>query len=296
MITDTITRQLLQIAETELGTPPCDYAWVALGSQGRFEQSAKSDQDNALVLANTFKPGDDDYFAAMAKIVNDGLDKCGYVYCPGDVMASNPKWRQPLKVWKKYFRRWITVPEKKALMHANIFFDLRIVKGRNELVDELKNSIRDDARKNELFLALMAKNAMTFQPPLGFFRQFVLERSGEHKHTLDLKLQGIMPIVEIARIRSLAAGELRINTRNRLRAAAVAGEISEADSASLIDALDFIEKLRIEHQARQYQSGQKPDNHLAPRELSPLVRQNLKSAFSQVRVSQSALLNRFHLA
>jgi CBS domain-containing protein len=296
MITDTITRQLLQIAENELGTPPVDYAWVALGSQGRFEQSAKSDQDNAFVLDDAVKPEDDAYFAAMAKIVNDGLNDCGYVYCPGDVMASNTKWRQPLKVWKKYFHRWITVPEKKALMHANIFFDLRIVKGKTELVDELKNSIRDDARSNELFLALMAKNAMTFQPPLGFFRQFVLERSGEHKHTLDLKLQGIMPIVEIARIRSLAAGELRINTRNRLRAAALAGEISTADAASLSDALDFIEKLRIEHQARQFQSGERPDNHLAPRELSPLVRQNLKSAFSQVRTSQQALLNRFHLA
>ncbi len=94
------------------------------------------------------------------------------------------------------------------------------------LVDELKQSIRDSARKNELFLALMAKNAMNFQPPLGFFRQFVLEKSGEHKNTLDLKLHGIMPIVEIARIRSLAAGELRITTRNRLKAAAKAGEIS----------------------------------------------------------------------
>ena len=296
MITDTITRQLLQIAENQLGTPPVDYAWVAMGSQGRFEQSAKSDQDNAFVLDDGWKPEDDAYFEKMAKIVNDGLHECGYVYCPGDVMASNPKWRRPLKTWKQYFHHWITVPEKKALMHANIFFDLRIVKGKAELVDELKSSIRDDARKNELFLALMAKNAMNFQPPLGFFRQFVLERSGEHKHTLDLKAQGVMPIIEIARIRSLAAGELRINTRNRLRAAAQAGEISTADAASLIDALDFIEKLRIEHQARQLQAGEKPDNHLAPKELSPLVRQNLKSAFSQVRTSQQALLNRFHLA
>ena len=296
MITDTITRQLLTIAEAELGAPPCAYAWVAMGSQGRFEQSAKSDQDNALVLADDVQADHDEYFAAMARIVNDGLNECGYVYCPGDVMASNPEWRQPLKTWKQYFHQWITVPEKKALMHANIFFDLRIVRGETELVDELKRSIRDDARNNELFLALMAKNAMNFQPPLGFFRQFVLERSGEHKHTLDMKRQGIMPIVEIARIRSLAAGELRINTRNRLRAAAKAGEISPADAASLIDALDFIEKLRIEHQARQLQAGEKPDNHLAPKELSPLVRQNLKSAFSQVRTSQQALLNRFHLA
>ena len=296
MITDTVTRQLLRIAEAEYGPPPCDYAWVALGSQGRFEQSAKSDQDNAMVLSNDATEADDAYFAALAKVVNDGLDACGYVYCPGDVMASNPKWRQPLRKWKRYFHRWITVPEEKALMHANIFFDLRCVAGTHELVDKLKKSVREDARKNEIFLALMAKNAMNYQPPLGFFRQFVLEKSGEHKNTLDLKLHGIMPIVEIARIRSLAAGELRISTRNRLLAAATAGEITATDAANLIDALDFIEALRIEHQGRQLQAGKAPDNHLSPEELSPLVRQNLKSAFSQVRVSQSALLNRFHLA
>jgi CBS domain-containing protein len=211
-------------------------------------------------------------------------------------MASNPKWRQPLKQWIKYFTGWITVPEEKALMHANIFFDLRCVSGDVKLVDTLKSRIRNVARKNELFLALMAKNAMNFQPPLGFFRQFVLERSGEHKNTLDLKHNGIMPIVEIARIRSLAAGELRVSTRNRLRAAADAKEITAIDAANLIDALDFIEKLRIEHQSRQLKAGKEPDNHLAPEELSSLIRQNLKAAFSQVRVSQAALLNRFHLA
>lgn len=296
MVTDTATRQLIRIAEAEHGPPPCEYAWVALGSQGRSEQSAKSDQDNALVLSDDATEADDAYFAAIAKVVNDGLDACGYVYCPGDVMASNPKWRRPLRDWKEYFFRWITVPEQKALMHANIFFDLRIISGKTELVDELKESIRKNARKNELFLALMARNAMNYQPPLGFFRQFVLEKSGEHKNTLDLKLHGIMPIVEIARIRSLAAGELRISTRNRLHAAAKAGEITETDAGNLIDALDFFEKLRIEQQGRQLQDGLQPDNYLAPKELSPLVRQNLKSAFSQVHVSQSALLNRFHLA
>jgi CBS domain-containing protein len=295
-ITDSVTQQLCRIAETELGSPPCTYAWVALGSQGRHEQSARSDQDNALVLDDSATAADDGYFEALARVVNDGLDACGYVYCPGDVMASNPKWRQPLKVWKKYFNKWITVPEEKALMHANIFFDLRCVYGDAGLVDELKESIREDAKRNELFLALMAKNAMNFQPPLGFFRQFVLEKSGEHKNTLDIKKHGIMPIVEIARIRALAAGEMRITTRNRLRAAAKAGEITEPDAANLIDALDFIEKLRVEHQNRQLHAGKKPDNHLSPGELSSLVRQNLKSAFNQVNVSQAALLNRFHLA
>ncbi len=295
-ITDTITRQLIRIGESGLGDPPCDYAWVAMGSQGRSEQSARSDQDNALLLADTATKADDEYFKALAKVVNDGLDACGYVYCPGDVMASNPKWRQPLGKWKRYFRRWITVPEEEALMHANIFFDLRCVSGSPELVEELKTSVRDLARKNELFLGLMSKNAMNFQPPLGFFRQFVLEKTGEHKNRLDLKLHGIMPIVEIARIRSLAAGELRITTRNRLKAAAEAGEISEDSAASLTDALDFLEHLRLEHQGRQLRAGESPDNFIAPSHLSPLVRQNLKSAFSQVRTSQAALLNRFHLA
>lgn len=295
-ITDTVTRQLLRIAEAELGPPPCEYAWIAMGSQGRSEQSAKSDQDNALLLADSLSENDDEYFSAVAKIVNDGLNACGYVYCPGDVMASNPKWRQPLRQWQRYFHKWITVPEQKALMHANIFFDLRCVSGACELVEELKQGIRNSARHNELFLALMAKNAMSYQPPLGFFRQFVLQKSGEHRNTVDLKMQGIMPIVEIARIRSLAAGELRITTRNRLKAAAAAGEISSADAASLSDALDFIEQLRIEHQGEQLRAGEAPDNHLAPERLSPLVRQNLKAAFSQIRVSQAALLNRFHIA
>ncbi len=295
-VTDTVTRQLIRIAETELGPAPSAYAWVALGSQGRHEQSAKSDQDNALVLANDASAGDMVYFERLANIVNDGLDACGYVYCPGDVMARNPKWRQPLSAWQDYFRRWISVPEEKALMHASIFFDLRCVHGDTGMVNALKETIRRAASENTIFLALMAKNAMSYQPPLGFFRQFVLEKSGDHKNTLDLKLHGIIPIVEIARIRSLAAGEVRVGTRNRLRAAARAGEISDSDAANLVDALDFIEQLRLEHQSRLLKSGKPPDNHLAPDELSPLVRQNLKAAFSQIRVSQSAMLNRFHLA
>lgn len=295
-VTDTVTRQLIRIAESKLGTAPCDYAWMALGSQGRGEQSAKSDQDNALVLAEPVDEDGDAWFAAMAKVVNDGLDACGYVYCPGDVMAGNPKWRQPIDQWQDYFRGWITVPEQKALMHANIFFDLRAVAGNAALVDRLKDGIRETARGNELFLALMAKNAMTWQPPLGLFRQFVVERGGEHNHELDLKHRGIMPIVEIARIRSLAAGQVRVGTRNRLRAAAKAGELTPGDAENLIDALDFIEQLRLADQSEQMRRGEAPDNYVAPADLSRLHRQNLKAAFSQVRTSQQALLNRFHLA
>ncbi|WP_405243391.1 putative nucleotidyltransferase substrate binding domain-containing protein [Lentisalinibacter salinarum] len=295
-ITDSVTRQLISMVRDELGPPPCRYAWIALGSQARHEQSARSDQDNALVLEDGADSRAEAYFERLAEFVNAGLDRCGWVYCPGEVMASNPSWRITVSRWKEQFRQWITVPEEKALMHANIFFDLRTVDGDAELVEPIRESIREAAKKNELFLALMAKNAMNFQPPLGFFRQFVLEKSGEHKNTLNLKLHGIIPIVETARIRSLAAGRMRVSTRNRLQAAADQGELSQSDAESLIDALDLIEELRLEHQSRQMSRGEEPDNYLSPSELSPLARQNLKAAFSQIRTSQAALLNRFHLA
>jgi CBS domain-containing protein len=149
------------------------------------------------------------------------------------------------------------------------------------------------ARANSIFLALMANNALTLEPPLGLFRQLVLERSGEHRDTLDLKRYGIMPVVELARVRCLATGEFRTGTRERLLAAAERREISRADADNLIDALDFIDGLRLEHQARQLRRGIEADNYLPPTEVSHLTRQNLKAAFSQIRVSQAALRNRF---
>ncbi len=297
-ITDAATRQFLRFGEADLGPPPLPYAWVALGSQARQEQSAHSDQDNALVLNGTEEQTQrhDPYFKALAMRVNDGLDACGYVYCPGEIMGRTDKWRVNVATWKGYFQRWIRVPEEKALMHANIFFDLRCVAGDASLVDELKEFILEQSASQQIFLALMAKNALAYPPPLGFFRQFVLASSGEHRNTLNLKLNGIMPIVEIARIRSLACGQMRVGTRNRLRACAEVGELTEADAHSLIDALDLLEAARLKHQSEQLSAGEQPDNHLAPQSLSPLARQNLKAAFGQIRSSQQALTQRFGAA
>lgn len=294
-ITDAATRQFLKLGEAELGAPPLPYAWVALGSQARQEQSAHSDQDNAMIIdadeAQTARH--DDYFKALARRVNDGLNACGYVYCPGGIMGQTDKWRTGIGQWRHYFHQWIHVPEEKALMHANIFFDLRCVAGKRALVDDLKNYIAEQSRHQQIFLALMSRNALGYPPPLGFFKQFVLERSGEHRNTLNLKLNGIMPIVEIARIRSLACGQMRVGTRNRLRACAEAGEMTREDARSLIDALDLLDSVRLHHQSAQLAAGDAPDNHLAPDALSPLARQNLKAAFSQIRTSQAALAHRF---
>jgi CBS domain-containing protein len=232
-VTDAITQRLIALAEADLGSPPVPYAWLVGGSQARREQSSHSDQDNALLIADHAKPDDDAYFAALAKLVNDGLDACGFVYCPGDVMASNPKWRQPLRIWHKYFANWILKPEPRALMLANVFFDLRAVYDPSNLFAELQERFLERSKANRIFIAYMVANALKYRPPLGFFRNIVLIQGGDHDHTFDIKHKGIVPIVDLARIYALRPVFPETNTIERLSAASECGALSKDGAANL---------------------------------------------------------------
>ncbi|MDX1443347.1 MAG: DUF294 nucleotidyltransferase-like domain-containing protein [Gammaproteobacteria bacterium] len=293
MVSDAFTRRLVALAEEQLGPPPCEYTWLALGSQARREQVMKTDQDNGLVYADNAPDGADAYFEKLANFVNDGLDACGYAYCPGEVMARNPEWRQPLKTWKSYFRNWINEPEKKSLMYASIFFDLRHVHGEERFVDELKQLIGDAARNNQIFLATLSGNALTHEPPLGFLGQFVLQSGGEQGKALDLKHRGLVPIIDLARIHALASGEARVNTQGRLRAAADAGMLNRNDARNLLEAFELIGYIRLQHQAQQLREHRDIDNYVAPKSLSTFQRRHLKDAFQVVRTAQAALKNRW---
>jgi CBS domain-containing protein len=292
-LTDAITARLLEMAEEELGEPPVPYVWMAGGSQARHEQSSHSDQDNALLLSDDFRPEHDDYFAALARFVSNGLDGCGFVFCPGDAMATNPQWRQPLKVWQGYFTKWIESPTPMSMMLSSIFFDLRPVTGSDELFLPLQKMILQKSQENQIFLAYMMANAMKHRPPLGFFRQFVLERGGEHDETLDLKHRGIVPITDIARILALALGKEPVNTVERLRACAGSKILSNDMAENLEDALEFIASLRIQHQAEQIKKGQPPDNYVPPDKLSELDREHLKHAFKVIQTMQESMIKRF---
>jgi len=293
-LTDAITGRLLEMAEAELGPPPVPYLWMAGGSQARHEQSSHSDQDNALLLSNKFKKKThDDYFAALANFVCDGLNACGFIYCPGDAMATNPKWRQPLDVWKGYFDQWIEAPTPKSVMLSSIFFDLRPVTGKLKLFRPLQHNIIKKSQKNQIFLAHMTANALKHRAPLGFFRQFVLERGGKHDETLDLKHRGIVPITDIARVLALSQGKEAVNTVERLRACAGTPALSADMAENLEDALEFIASLRIQHQADQIRNGQAPDNYVPPTDLSELEREQLKHAFRVIQTMQESIAKRF---
>jgi CBS domain-containing protein len=292
-LSDGVTRRLITLAENEFGEPPCDYAWLAFGSQARQELTLVSDQDNALLLPDETGKDDAAYFQDFCTFVNDGLDRCGMPYCPGEIMAKNEKWRMTLADWKKTFSGWIEEPSPKAVMHSSIFFDMRHVQGNAALAMELRDYVLERAQNNTIFLAMMCDNALLHSPPLGFFKTFVLETDGDHNNTLNLKKRGTIPIVDIARNYALSIGVNALNTIDRLYEINRAGAMSKEMSYSLIDAHEFIAGLRLETQGKQYSPGSRVDNYLDPKELSPLVRHQLKDAFNVVRDAQTAMKARF---
>nr|WP_246654301.1 DUF294 nucleotidyltransferase-like domain-containing protein [Azospirillum formosense] len=295
-LTDAVTVRLLRLAEEELGPPPVPYAWLAAGSQARQEQTALSDQDNCLLLHDSYDEQEHGpYFKALAAAVCHGLNACGYVYCPGEMMAMNPQWRKPLSVWKSCFRRWIEEPEPKALMLSCIFFDLRHVHGDPGLLNELHGVVLEKTRTNRIFQTYMAGNAVSRHPPIGFFRNLVLIHGGEHDRTLDLKHSGVVPIVDIARLYALAAGSPAVNTVDRLQAAAEARALNRNTAADLMGALEFIGIARLRHQARMAREGKPVDNFLSPAELSGFEKGHLKSAFSVVKTMQAAMASTYQL-
>ncbi|MDD5028176.1 MAG: putative nucleotidyltransferase substrate binding domain-containing protein [Rhodoferax sp.] len=293
-ITDALTTRLIQLAELQLGPAPVDYAWVAAGSQARSEQTAKSDQDNCLILDDRYdSAAHGDYFRRLSKYVCDGLAECGYIHCPGEMMAMTEQWRQPRQVWAEYFRKWIEQPKPKALMLTCVFFDLRVIHGKTDLLESLRQDVLRLTKGNSLFLAHMVSNALKHRPPLGLFGTISLVKGSEHPNTVDLKHSGIVPIVDLARIYALAAGVSVANTHDRLEVSAQAGEVSKQGARDLRDALEFLGKLRIAHQARQTRQGKDPDNFLALEELSNFERSHLKEAFSVVQTLQSVLQQRY---
>ena len=229
------------------------------------------------------------YFAKLAQFVCDGLNTCGYFYCPGDMMATNPRWCQPLRVWREYFQTWIAKPDPEAQMLASVMFDLRPIGGDSSLFKTLQSDTLQAASKNSIFTAHMISNSLKHQPPLGLLRGLATIRSGDHRNQLDLKHNGVVPVVDLGRIYTLQ-GRLRpVNTRARLEAAIKIGLLSASGGADLLDAYDLIASTRLELQTNQIKAGHAPENYLDPSNLSDFERSHQRNAFVVVKTMQSAV-------
>lgn len=289
-IGDAVERRLIALAEDRLGPPPVPYCWVTLGSRARIEQALAADQDNALILDNAYQPEEHAaYFTDLAAMVSDGLVAAGYPRCVGAIMATNPDLRISLARWRKAFHKWMHKPEPEAILRASIFFDMRPVAGDASLYVTLADEIRGEAPTSRRFLAHLARNAVSNEPPIGFFRGFVLAKEGQHKDTLDIKRGGVGAVVDLARVHALAIGSPAVHTDTRLADAIEAGTIDRGRGEDLRDAFEFISYVRFRHQAAAVKAGRAPDNHLAPDELSSFDKRHLREAFAIVRSAQSVL-------
>lgn len=293
-ITDALTAQLIRFYQAEHGTEPIPFTWLAIGAHARYEQTAYSDQDHALLLDDRFDSSQhQEYFTQLCHSVTDGLSHCHFAPCPGETMATNPKWRQPSDVWQRYFSNWIEHPDRHALMLACNFFDARPIAGQQALWQQLQQKILSQAQDNQIFQAHLAVQALSQRPPLGFFRNFVLIHDGQHDETVNLKQQGIMPIIALARLFALATGCAELNTLDRLHAAAETGLISRVGAEGLADAFEFIGQLRARHQIEQAQQGMKVDHYLCPKDLTHLERKHLKDAFATIAQMQEIIAQRY---
>ena len=273
-------QRLLELAEAKLGPPPIPYCFLALGSMARQEQLIVTDQDNGLILDNHFDPARHDaYFKTLSQFVCDGLARCGYSYCTGDIMATNERWRQPLRVWEQRFTDWIERPTPESLLHVGIFFDLDGVWGRNDWAVQLRELIGRKAKRNPRFLACMARNALQRTPPLGFFKDFVVERDGRHSEAINIKRRGTAPLADLIRVHALAIGSQAVNSFERMREVIDAATLPLGRGQDLYDALEFIITVRARRQAEDLTAGNEPDNSVTPETLSTFERKSLRDAF-----------------
>ncbi|MBK7189860.1 MAG: CBS domain-containing protein [bacterium] len=282
-LNDALIRRLCRLAEVDLGPPPCPYAWLVFGSEGRMEQALLTDQDNALVYARD-DAGAPEYFARLAARVVGDLVTAGFPPCPGGCMATN--WNKPLAAWEETIRGWIDEPTPDNLMVSSIFFDYRAVAGTLD-VSALDDRITA-AAGNQLFMAHLARVSLRFKPPLGLFQQI---QATDDK--VDLKKRSIAPIVAAARVYGLEAGTRARPTRERLEAAIEAGVVSRDLGQTLIETYRFLLQLRLREQLAAVAGGGAPDNDVNLKALSSLQRRHLKDAFGVIREMQGAVARRY---
>jgi CBS domain-containing protein len=292
VVLDALTRRLIELAVAGAGSPAVPFTWFALGSLARREAVPSSDIDSAL----GWHDGADDptvrgYVARVAEAVESGLRACGRQPDSRGATASSPLFARSIQAWRAAARKLNEDPTREqAIILVSVIVDSRPVWAADGPADVLW-----EARAQPDLLRLLARLALSFRPPTGFLRDFVVEHSGERKGQLDIKHGGLIPIVDLARWAGMAAGVAGASTAERLRAAEAAGTLERSQARALAEAFDFIFALRLDHQVEQLRRGEEPDDFIDPTTLNPLARSYLRSAFRAIASVQSGLASELSL-
>jgi PAS domain S-box-containing protein len=289
-VSDAIAKRTIDLALEELGSPPCSFAFMVMGSEGRREQTLATDQDNALVFADG---GAKDvqtntrYFVELGNRVSDNLHAIGYQYCKGEVMAKNPKWVQPLSVWKKYFEGWITNSDPKSIMEASIFFDFRAVYGDENLVSALRSHVHSILPNKAVFFYHTAQNVQKFKPPVSLFGNIISteEQSGDEVK-LDIK-KILMPLIGFIRLYALHTLVNETNSVYRLKALMHNNIINKSLHDEMLMSYNYLMQLRFKAQVKYLQNNEQPENALSVNELNSIELATLKKILNEISNIQS---------
>ena len=289
---DVTLDKMLKFTLDEMGPPPARFAFLIFGSEGRKEQTLKTDQDNAIMFEDV--PADSlsgvtDYFLKFGEKVCTYLNDAGYDFCEGGIMAKNPKWCQPISTWKNYFTHWIHKASPEDLLQSSIFFDFQGAYGDMEMVEQLRRHLFGSLGNRAGFLRHLTENALHFKPPLGFFRNFVVESKGKHRNGFDIK-GAMLPIVDFARIYALKNRIEETNTLERLRQLHKNDHLNHTEYEEIKQAYGFLMQLRLVRQVKTaVEENQKPDNYIYPDRLSSLEQRMLKEIFKKISSLQGKL-------
>lgn len=291
-----VVKTIKLLIEREFVRLPGKFAFLVLGSEGRMEQTLKTDQDNAMVYDDELGTEDVSLLETFSVRLIDSLVDIGFPSCPGGIMAKNAIWRKSLTDWGNTVKDWVSVPTPDNILNYSMFSDLRTVYGDLALEKALKQRVVTVISKNPVFLAHMANNVLRFKPPLNFLGGFKVEKKGKHAGKLDIKMAGIFPLTEGIKVLALEAGIMEGGTGDKIGKLMGRGVVPDDELHEVESSLDFFIYLRLKSQIGQASKGLEPTNFIDPLMLSEVERERLKVGFSMVKAFQSFLAEKYKVS
>jgi PAS domain S-box-containing protein len=290
-LADAITRRIIELAIEEIGKPPCEFAFMAMGSEGRMEQTLKTDQDNAIVFEDQ-KDGNSEeayrYFQKLGEKISNDLDFVGYEFCEGDIMAKNPKWTQPLSVWKEYFTFWINSSDPESILDSSIFFDFRCIYGNEEFIASLRQHVNQHVENKPVFFYHMAQSIIKFKPPLSFFGNIVGNHQSADENNIDIK-KILLPVTGFIRVYALQNKLNETNSLLRLKQLHQQKIMNKSMYDELLQSYNFLMYQRLRFQSKNILNENSPDNKVNIDKLTHIEVTTLKKVLNEISNFQSKL-------
>ncbi|MEW5785993.1 MAG: DUF294 nucleotidyltransferase-like domain-containing protein [Bacillota bacterium] len=300
---DRVTRKVISIAEKEMaaegkGRPPADYCFINMGSSGRKEQFARTDQDNGIIYRDPplqEKTATAAYFLALGVKIVHGLERCGFQRCRGGVMADNTRWCRPLAEWRAGIKQWVDQLEPENIRDMTIFLDFRYLTGEVELFDHLKDYVCRLLQGARHALLFMAEDDLKHRVPLNIFRRIVTERTGQHRKMINLKATSGVHILDCLRIFALREGIKETNTFERLHRLRERGVFKSDDADYIEAAFETLLMLRLRDALQKTKQGLEPDNYISPASLTKKEQSLLKESLLVVNRLQTLAAHAFRV-